>query len=81
MPTKRAIFSVAEGVLDDFNRSVPLVERSKVIEGFMRSHVTDIDARLEAAAKAIENDPAYADVLTDSALLTAETASRLPPHG
>ena len=39
MSAKRAIYSIKENVLADFNRAVPQQERSKLVEAFMRRHV------------------------------------------
>jgi hypothetical protein len=80
MSAKRAIFSITSTVLDDFNRSVPIRDRSKIVESFMRKHVQSQEAQLEAAAKAIEADADYNDIMQDAAALTNETALRLPPH-
>jgi hypothetical protein len=79
MTAKRAIYSITDHVLEDFNRVVPQQERSKLLEGFMRRHVETLEAQLEAAAKAIELDPAYRDLQADVAGMTVETALRLPP--
>lgn len=80
MSAKRAIYSIKENVLADFNRAVPQQERSKLVEAFMRRHVQSMETRLEEAARAIEADPDYRDLAEDVANLTAETALRLPLH-
>lgn len=77
MPAKRAIISISDSVLDSFNRAVPLKDRSRIVEGYMRKHVRSAESKLEEAAKAIEADPDYVDVMGDVAALTAETATRL----
>jgi hypothetical protein len=67
MPAKRAIFSINETILNDFNRSVPLQQRSKVVERLMKAHVQMADAN-------------YRELMEDAALLAGETAARLPSH-
>lgn len=79
MSSKRAIYSINVSVLDDFNRAVPLRDRSKIVENFMQKHVQIQEAQLEAAAKAIEADADYRELMQDVAAMTTETALRLQP--
>ena len=79
MSTKRAIFSISDTILDEFNRTVPLRDRSKIVENFMQKHVQSRESALEAAAKAIEADADYRELMQDVAAMTTETALRLQP--
>ena len=77
MSTKRIIFSINDNVLNEFNRRVPLGDRSKTVENFMQKQVPSRESQLEAAAKAIEADADYQEIMQDLAALTYLSAKRL----
>ena len=64
--TARVLFSVNDEVLARFRAIVPNQERSKVIESYMLTEIeTREDARereIEAIARMVESDPAFAEV-------------------
>ncbi len=79
MSTKCAIFSINDNGMEEFKRKVPLGDRSKTVENIMEKHAQSLESQLQAAAKVIETDADYGELMQDTAALTNETALRLPP--
>jgi hypothetical protein len=77
---QRAVFLIEDDLLDQFNRSVPARTRSKIISSLMREHISRRHSGIENAARLIEADPSYAEMMQDSDALTAQTFNRLETH-
>jgi hypothetical protein len=75
--TQRAFYSLDNAILAEFNRLVPAGKRSQVIAELMAQHVSNNETALEKAARLIEADTGYKDVLEDSAAITYENLVRL----
>ncbi len=66
--TLRASYSISALTLQRFNAVVPLGERSRVIEAYMRQALVAREREFEAVAAAFTNDPANAVALEDEKL-------------
>jgi NADPH:quinone reductase-like Zn-dependent oxidoreductase len=75
--SQRAFYSIDETVLDKFNRLVSTGKRSKVVEDLIASHVAIKDDAISQAAKRIEADASYRDVMNDTGSLAFETLIRM----
>jgi hypothetical protein len=75
--TQRAFYSIDDAVLGEFNRLVPAGKRSKVVEDLMARHVEGNDDAITRAAKLIEADEDYCDVMDDTGSLAFETLIRM----
>ncbi len=59
---------------------MPPRDRNKTAQKFMQKHLQSPESQLEAAAKAIEADADYGELMLDVATLTSETTLRSPPE-
>ncbi len=75
--TQRAFYSIDETVLTAFNRHIPPARRSKVVEGLMAQHVAATDDAIAQAARMIEADPSYRDVMADTQAIGFENLLRM----
>jgi metal-responsive CopG/Arc/MetJ family transcriptional regulator len=74
--SQRAFYSIDEDVLEEFNRLVPAAKRSKLVQNLMVKYVSQNDSAIERAARQIEGDASYRDVMADSASIGAATLKR-----
>ena len=74
---QRAVFLIKADILDRFNRSVPVRNRSRVVEAFMLEHLARGQSAIEKAARLIEADPSYRDVTGDADSFALSTFNRL----
>jgi hypothetical protein len=75
--TQRAFYSIDETVLTAFNRQIPPARRSKVVEHLMAQHVAAADDSIAQAARMIEADPSYGDVMADAQAIGFENLLRI----
>jgi metal-responsive CopG/Arc/MetJ family transcriptional regulator len=77
--SQRAFYSIDEDVLEEFNRLVPSAKRSKLVQNLMMKYVSQNDSAIERAARLIESDASYSDVMADSASIGTATLKRIDP--
>jgi hypothetical protein len=75
--SQRAFYSIDDDVLDGFNRLVPPARRSKLVQTMMAKYVAQNDSLIEKAARQIESDASYRDVMSDAKDVGQATLSRL----
>ena len=75
--TQRAFYSIDETVLTAFNRQIPPARRSEVVENLMAQHVAAMDDTIAQAARLIEADPSYGDVMADAQAIGFENLLRM----
>ena len=76
MSTKCAIFSINDNGMEEFKRKVPLGDRSKTVENFMGKHAQSLESQLQAAAKVIETDADYGELMQDTVVREELTHAR-----
>jgi hypothetical protein len=75
--SQRAFYSIDDEVLDGFNRLVPPARRSKLVQTLIAKYVAQNDSMIEKAARQIESDATYRDVMSDAKHVGQATWSRL----
>ena len=75
--SQRAFYSIDEDVLDGFNRLVPAAKRSKLVQTMMAKYVAQNDSLIERAARQIEADPSYNEVMVDVAVFADDVLKRV----
>ncbi len=75
--SQRAFYSIDEDVLDGFNRLVPASKRSKLVQKLMAKYVAQNDSIIEKAARLIEADPSYNDVISDTSAFADEVLNSI----
>lgn len=75
--SQRAFYSIDDSVLECFNRLVPASKRSKLVQNLMAKYVAQSDRLIEKAAREIEADPSYNEVMADFSVFSDEVLNRL----
>jgi hypothetical protein len=75
--SQRAFYSIDEDVLEGFNRLVPAAKRSKLVQNMIAKYVAQNDSLIERAARQIEADPSYNEVLADTAAFSNDVLNRM----
>lgn len=75
--TKRVLYSIHPEVVERFNALFKGRERSRVVERLMLQAINEREAEVVAAAKLIENDPAFAEYREVSEWVDAQAVDTL----
>ena len=75
--SQRTFYSIDDDDLEGFNRLVPPAKRSKLVQNLMAKYVSQNDSIIGQAARQIEGDGSYRDVMVDSAGIGTATLRRI----